>query len=70
MGGIYISLYWISMQVLSLIPGLFLGIHTTYKLVKPQESHQIWKLIAYAYLALGLAQVYWWHKVSMLRDVN
>ena len=69
MGGEYQSIKWISLTVLSLIPGILLAIHNSWRLAKPtSNTNWFFKAIAIFYLVvLGIillayliATINWW----------
>ena len=55
MGEKYQSFNWVLYQVVSIVPALLLGIHTTLKLFRPKTfSSKLWWIIAGAYFIVGL----------------
>ena len=55
MGDKYQSFKWVMYQVVSLVPAVLLGIHTTLKLFRPQtSSSKLWWVFSGAYFAVGI----------------
>ena len=74
MGGHYKSFGWISLTVLSLIPGLILAGHNSWRIVKPTATtNWFFKAIAILYLVVAgmilvlylTAAINWWGKMQL-----
>ena len=58
MGEKYLSLKWLAVQVLSVIPGFILGVYTTWRIYLPSNgNHLAWNLIAGLYFVALLGEI-------------
>ncbi len=58
MGWAYFTLFKVLGQVLIIVPGLVLGVHTTTKLFDPtKQSHKAFTWISIAYLVIAILEV-------------
>ena len=73
MGGHYQSMSWISLTVLSLIPGIVLACHNCWRIAKPTSTtNWFFRVIAILYLIVGVvilvlyltAAINWWGKMQ------
>ena len=73
MGGHYQSMSWISLTVLSLIPGIVLACHNCWRIAKPTATtNWFFRVIAILYLIVGVvilvlyltAAINWWGKMQ------
>ena len=66
MGEKYQSLKWISIQVLSIIPGLALGVHTSLKLFKPSTRNcKVWWIITGLYFLVAVGEIGFYIKAGL-----